>query len=253
MSRAAKFAGAAFLLPLVVVSLYLAAAFVGAHVKRAPAALAAAGSSQEIDIYITATALHADIVLPNIGAVRSRFSHLSETGLAIHDPRARYISLGWGSRAFYPVARDLTTITLSATLQAVMGDRSVIHAQMLSHIIERHHTRRISLSGDQFNRLLDFIDATFSRNKEEEVQLLHGVSFGFGDRFFEAEETFHIFRPCNIWVSDALAKSGLPVGLWTPTTYSLFRSLDHFGVLEPLQPRSTGTLSSAPHSDHEPS
>jgi hypothetical protein len=49
------------------------------------------------------------------------------------------------------------------------------------------------------------------------------------DGFFAAKDRFHLFRTCNVWLSDLLAKAGVPFGRWTPTPFAVRLAFRRFG------------------------
>jgi hypothetical protein len=47
--------------------------------------------------------------------------------------------------------------------------------------------------------------------------------------FYEANSHFSIFRTCNVWIAEVLRGAGVPMGIWTPTPYSVSLSRWWFG------------------------
>ena len=54
---------------------------------------------------------------------------------------------------------------------------------------------------------------------------MQGVTIGENDAFYEAVGLFNIFNPCNHWTKNVLRRTGVPLGIWTPTTQAFKLSL----------------------------
>lgn len=205
--------------------IYLGATYVGAALPGHPAwhggnGLGGAIPDEPNRIYLLTTLLHADFAIPVDDEVRARFAFLGEAGLPIDSPALRYLVFGWGSRAFYTATPSLVDIRPAPTLRAITGDDSVMHILPARDVSTLPDATAIHLPDGGFDRLLDFIQASF-QGKGSFLQ----SGYGFGDVFYAARGGFNIFRPCNIWVADGLRQAGIPTGAWTPTTQSLMLGL----------------------------
>ena len=218
-----------FIAIVAIVGGYLGATVIGAYFPRSPEhPTALIPTKDKREVYLLSSLLHADFVLPDDPYVFEKLGFLSEAGINFEHPGFRHLAIGWGSRAFYPLAAELNKVSVAATAKAVIGDRSVIHAVAFGEIAEPDGLLRITLSEKQFQSLIDFIAATFRKDDLEQAIWLEGVTHGYGDAFYEANGHFNIFNPCNIWIADALHHSGVNIGRWTPTTFSLHLSLGYF-------------------------
>jgi uncharacterized protein (TIGR02117 family) len=198
---------------------YLGAALVGAVVPLAPVAYSGAGASERI--YLIANWLHADFAIPVDDELRQRFAFLGTVaGMPISDPRLKYLVFGWGSRAFYTTAPTYADIRPGPTLQAVVGDRPVVHVRPAGDISSLVTAHALDLPPGGLNRLVDYIEDSFAGGSRS-PHLLAQAGYGFGDEFFLATGHFNIFNPCNVWVARGLRQAGLATGAWTPTTFSL--------------------------------
>ena len=144
------------------------------------------------------------------------------------NPNLKYLSYGWGSKAFYTTAGSYSDITASAVLKAVIGDQSVLRVVGLGDIKPNNEIVRLKINAQQYERMISSIEQSFRRQQGQTPIQLTGVHLEEGDAFFPATGNFNLFNPCNQWVNKVLHDAGIKVGKWTPTTQSLFLSLRYF-------------------------
>lgn len=211
---------------ILIVALYLAAAWWTAGIPR-PIASAPVQSGGERQIRLIQTLLHVDIAVPYDVDLLERFPALRGAGLPLDNPDLQYIAFGWGSKAFYTTAGQYSDIRPEAVFRAVTGDDAVMRVVAMGYLDpDAWDVATLSLNEDAYDAVLASIAKSFSAEPSSVGKPLAGLSIGPFDAFFEAEGHFHIFNPCNQWVGDVLHEAGVPVGRWTPTTYSLMRSLE---------------------------
>jgi len=125
-------------------------------------------------------------------------------------PAAIYFEFGWGDREYYPAPRK----TLGMTLGAALPSPAVMHVIGLDRLpatmfpgVERI---RLSLTENQFVRLVAYLDGGFDRRGAARVHPSgHGLyTFSL---FYPATGSFHLFNTCNTWVARALVAAGLPI------------------------------------------
>jgi uncharacterized protein (TIGR02117 family) len=205
-----------------IVAIYLAASLVGAVVPAEGKAQAAEGATARI--YLLTSLLHADIAIPADPALVERFGFVRDAEVPVDHPNLRYLVFGWGARAFYLQTRNLSDIRPVPTLKGIFGDRSVMHVLAATDVSKVPGAVAIDLPRGGLERLIAFIEASFAAPAGV-PQAIEGASYSDSDAFYEGVGGFHIFRPCNIWVADALRAAGLSTGAWTPTTFSLLLGL----------------------------
>ncbi|MEM7069417.1 MAG: TIGR02117 family protein [Pseudomonadota bacterium] len=211
---------AVLLLPILAVLLYLAAALVGGLI---PASFNQANTDDqrlEKPVYLVANALHADMAIPVNSLTLHKFEFLRDAGIPMDNPNLEYLIIGWGSKAFYTSTKEYSDMEFATIWQAATGDASVMHVGPAGDLRRVEDLIELEISEDGFARLVDFLRLSFFDENKKPV-LVEGASFGYGDVFYLGQGHFHIFNPCNVWVSKALAEAGVASGLWTPTTYSL--------------------------------
>ena len=210
---------------LLIIVAYLGATYVGALIPAYPP-VADGGGPQDTEpgkpdrIYLLTTLLHADFAIPVDDALRARFAFLREGGIPLDNPQLRYLVFGWGSLAFYTNTPTFADIRPGPTLRAITGDVSAMHVLPAKDVSGLDNATAVALPPGGYARLLDYIEASFDRERGGGQP-----GYGFGDAFFAARGGFNIFHPCNIWAANGLRRAGLATGAWTPTTHSLVLGL----------------------------
>jgi len=205
---------------------YLLASVIGALIPgsiETGADKSAPGEPRQI--YLLTNPLHADIAIPVDEDVLKRFGFLAQSGIEIAHPGLQYLVFGWGSREFYTTAGSYSDITLSATIKAITGDRSVMHVTPSGQIEKSDNSIAIDVGSAGFSRLLVFLRRSFINDAAGSPIWLEDKSHGYGDVFYQGVGDFNIFKPCNVWTGKALKIAGIQAGSWTPTTFGLKSAL----------------------------
>lgn len=203
-------------------ALYLAAAALGAALPAPPQTGRAPGTPERI--YLLTTLLHADIAVPLTPERRRRFGFLEADGLPLSSPSAKHLVFGWGSQAFYTATPRLADIRPGPLFAAITGDSAVMHVYLAGDLAAVRGVFAVDLPPGGTRRLLRFVETGF---EEDETGPLHlaGAAYGQSDAFYAGTGHFNLWRPCNIWVAEALRAAGLSTGRWTPTTRGLLLGL----------------------------
>nr|WP_296102558.1 TIGR02117 family protein [uncultured Agrobacterium sp.] len=176
-------------------------------------------------ILVLSNPIHTDIAVPADAELLSRFAFLRDADLEIDHPGLRYIVFGWGGRAFYTQTPTWADLRPMPVLKSLTLDRSVMHVALAGDIaLADPSVLPVDLSAPGYERLIDFIAASFSQADGEQVPL-PGQSYGKDDAFFEAEGWFNVLVGCNIWTAAALRQAGVSTGWWTPLPRLLTASL----------------------------
>ncbi|MCW1931639.1 TIGR02117 family protein [Pararhodobacter zhoushanensis] len=200
--------------PVLLILAYLAAGTLGGLMPGRTAELAPGGTNR---VLLVPGPIHTDILLPLDDSLMARFGYLEPAGVPLRDPRARWLVVGWGSRAFYTTAGSYADITAAAVWRAATGDSAVLRFDVWGGLPEAHGFTDLSLSDAQYGAMLDGIERAVG---PVAVAIAH-PGFTGTDAFFEATGYFTLFRTCNVWVGDLLRASGIRTGIWTPFTWSL--------------------------------
>ncbi|MFT5271183.1 MAG: hypothetical protein ACI85V_001199 [bacterium] len=206
-----------------IVLLYLLATIGGALV---PGPVAQVSGSKDTTIVLVAGTIHYDLLLPTDTATLQAFGFLEEVGMTIGD--ADWIVVGWGSRAFYTSTGTYADLDASVIWDAATGDSSVFRFD-LAYGDWTEVGSSVVISHEQLALLRGQILQDLDRDDAGGAVLIPGAALSATDVFYEANSHFSIFRTCNVWIAEVLRGAGVPMGIWTPTPYSVSLSRWWFG------------------------
>jgi len=179
-----------------------------------------------VEIGLIAGPIHYDLLLPLTPEIRSRFAFANKDGVAVDNPRAGWLLVGWGAREFYRAVGAYSDLDAAAVGKAITGDRAVVRLLALPAFdLQTVQARPVRLGPHGLNALLAHIERTMIRDSANQPVLSKAPGFSNNDAFYEAKGDFNIIHTCNDWISQTLRAAGRPMGVWTPTTLSVRTSL----------------------------
>ena len=176
-----------------------------------------------VTIYVASTAVHADLILPIVSDVIDWRAELPSAAFEDHADWATHVAIGWGDRGFYletPTWADLKASTAAKALLA--PSQTCLHVQYTTDRALSEATRRVTISDEQYTRLVRFIRSTFLLDDDGGPRTIPGVSYYGYDAFFEAHGTYHALNTCNSWIGRALQSAGVCTPWLTPLPRSVF-------------------------------
>jgi uncharacterized protein (TIGR02117 family) len=109
-------------------------------------------------ILVLTNPIHTDIAVPIDAAMLARFAFLAGAGLPVDHPEARWLVLGWGSRAFYIETPTWSDLKPGPVLSALTLDNSVMHVAISGAIDEKDTAvTSFGIGEAEFGRLVGFI------------------------------------------------------------------------------------------------
>ncbi|QFT91303.1 hypothetical protein FIU86_00485 [Roseovarius sp. THAF9] len=213
---------------LALICLYLVSAVAGALVPGPLSPNPSADGGPPIEIRMVAGPIHYDLLLPLTPRTQARFFHLEKAGLLLSDPKAEWLVIGWGSRAFYTHEGSYSDVPAATLWRAMTGDDAVLRADVIGPLPRGYDSPRLMLTPAQYSGLMTAILQQLAPNADDDATPLSALGFTDTDIFFEATGRFHIFRTCNTWISRTLRSAGIPFGAWTPTPYAVTLSHRRF-------------------------
>jgi len=195
-------------------AIYFIAAFIGALVPSSGADITQ-GETRNREIILARGGIHYDILLPLDDDTRIQFGFLSQTRLPLHS--GEWLSVGWGSEAFYTSTGTYTDIALGAVFKAVTLDRSVFRFEVYGALPDHPDLHRVPISDAQLNALR----ASIYNDLDMITIPIETEGFSETDVFFAAQGAFHLLQTCNVWVGQKMRAAGFDFGVWTPTPYAV--------------------------------
>lgn len=181
-------------------------------------------------ILLLSNPIHTDIALPNDAETRAEFAFLEADGLPVSLPGARYLSFGWGGRAFYLETPTWSELKLVPLLKGLTADSSAMHVALAGEIAEGEDAIPLHISEPRYRALLAHIKASFAESADGAPLRIPGSGYGDYDTFYEANGTFTALLGCNTWTSAGLRAAGIQTGFWNPLPSLLRASLRMHGA-----------------------
>lgn len=181
-----------------------------------------------IEVYVEASAVHTDLLLPAADAGWDWRKTLDFSDFAGADSSFEYVAFGWGDREFYLNTPTWGDLSIYLTLRALFWPTATImHVRLLAGPPPAGELiRRVRVSPVQYRQLCEYIDRTFRRQPDGPYLLIPGYSYGIRDRFYEGNGTYQLFFNCNNWTNAALKTAGVKTAQWAPFPQSVLYHLD---------------------------
>jgi uncharacterized protein (TIGR02117 family) len=181
---------------------------------------------QGVDVWVETNGVHTDFVVP----VRTQAIDWTQTvpreAFDEVDAGVQWVAIGWGDRGFYLEVPDWDHLSLRVAVTATFGlGSAAMHVTYMRWPPDEQYARRVTLTEPQYRDLVDFLSASFARDAAGRARVIDHPGYTKRDRFFEATGTYSLFRTCNSWTGEGLARAGVRTGLWTPFADDVMRPL----------------------------
>lgn len=203
-----------------IILFYLLAAFVMSRITISEEQ----NTSNEMDMYILTNGIHSDIVVPVITEQRNWFDHITHLDNKTDKSEYKYLAVGWGDKGFYLNTPTWDQLKASTALKAVFGiSGTAVHATYYKGMIESPTCKKISISKDQYSRLINFLDESLEKNSNGKIMYIETTSTkSDSDGFYEATGRYSMLYTCNTWTNQALKACGQKACLWTAFQEGIF-------------------------------
>jgi uncharacterized protein (TIGR02117 family) len=130
---------------------------------------------------------------------------------------ADYLFVGYGHRAFYLETESWADLSLGLAANAAFGGgATLVHVDHVRAPGEGPEQRALTLSREEYRRLVAFVRKRFALDAAGRTIPLLGRGYGEHDMFYEAEGGYSLWLTCNEWTGRALRAAGVRMGFWTP-------------------------------------
>jgi conserved hypothetical protein len=211
-----------FVFLIALILLYLTAAVVLTLIPSGHATSVENG----VTIFIRTNGVHTDFVLPANRTEVDWTQYIKKENFKyIYDPE--YITFGWGDKGFYIETPEWSDLKASTAFKALFFlSTTAMHVSYLSEepALDKD-CRKLVLSEYQYNKLIEYILASFKKDKAGNVILIPGKGYSSNDNFYEANGTYSLFKTCNSWLNIGLKRIGVKTATWAPFDKCIFYHL----------------------------
>ena len=181
-------------------------------------------TKEEITIYILTNGVHTDLVVPVKSILYDWSSHVQYCNTVSKDSNYQYLAMGWGNKGFYLETPEWKDLKASVAFKAAFGlSATAIHATYYKKMEEGERCRKIKISLQQYQQLIQYITNSFQQDKEGHfMPIVTNAVYGKDDAFYEATGHYSLLYTCNTWANQGLKKSGQKCCLWTPFDTGIF-------------------------------
>ncbi|MEL7499395.1 MAG: TIGR02117 family protein [Planctomycetota bacterium] len=179
--------------------------------------------AEGVDVFVLSGAFHSDIIFPIQHSTIDWRTRFPESDFELDTKLATHIGIGWGDRNFYlhtPTWNDLKFSTAANAL--LWPSETVTHISMISEPIVGTSIRRVRVSTEDYEAMVDHVLSSFAKNETGNFEMIPGFSYTGNDAFYRGTGSYHVFRTCNCWVGETMRAGGIKCGWFTPLPRSVF-------------------------------
>jgi len=174
-----------------------------------------------VPIYILSNGIHTDIVAPIKNNQIDWTTYVSPLETKSQSSQYSWVAFGWGNKGFYLETPTWAELKFSVALNAILGlSETAMHVTFHQSLKENQRCKKVFISDKEYSLLIHNIKKQFL---EEKPNRIPNASYGNDDSFYDAKETYSLFKTCNSWANTALKRSGIKACLWTPIDKPILR------------------------------
>ncbi len=182
-------------------------------------------SEGDICIYVQSNGVHTDVCLP-VKTSQLDWLDFIPVDVFPEDIPKEYIVIGWGDKGFFLDTPTWAELKVSTALNAaLLPSSTAMHVEFKEEPkVDKNH-RRVYLNTEDYASMIQFIKASF-RLQSSTVDLIPNSGYTKYDKFFEANNSYHLFRTCNTWTNDALKAANVKTGIFALFPNGILSHLD---------------------------
>lgn len=176
-----------------------------------------APTADGVEITVTSTEIHADLVLPLRNSTMDWRPLFPAGDFAGDVGFATRVAFGWGNKEFYVDTRTYADLKAGTVFRAVFWPSATcMHVEMWDDADTRPGARTVRISHEQYRRLVEHVLGTFRRDEGGRFLPIKGGAYGANDAFYHANGSYHALNTCNCWAGRGLKAAGVRTGWFTP-------------------------------------
>jgi uncharacterized protein (TIGR02117 family) len=178
---------------------------------------------KEVEIFIKTNGVHTDIVVPIQNEIKDWRKEIKFSHTKSQDSIMNYLAFGWGDKGFYLDTPEWADLKFSTAFKAATGlSTTAMHTTFYKTMIENESCKKVIISQENYQKLVNYISNSFLRDSKQQVQWLSGHSYSKNDAFYNANGRYSLFKTCNSWANSSLKESNQKAAFWTPYDGGIF-------------------------------
>ncbi len=169
---------------------------------------------QNKSIFLNSNGIHLDLILPLENVNDALLDHL------VVKEDEKYLSFGWGERAFYLETPTWGDLTFYNACQALLWESSSL-MHVTRYASKKNQWVEIKVSSGQLEKLNEYLCNSFTVNEAGEKALLDEPGYTPFDNFYASNESYSCLNTCNSWANEAFIAADLDACYWTPFDFGL--------------------------------
>ncbi len=167
----------------------------------------------EVQIFVQSNGVHTDVCLP-VHTQEMNWLDFVPIDVYPEDADCEYITIGWGDKGFFMDTPTWAELKVSTALNAaLLPSDAAMHVAYTGLPLEDTYRKSVFLSSAQYRKLVRFVKSSFLL-RHDVVDLLAHEGYTPYDRFYEANNSYHLFNTCNSWTNSALKSAGVRTGIF---------------------------------------
>lgn len=186
---------------------YLCVALIGGTI-----ATGTINNNQEIKVYIASNGIHTDICMPTLTELKDWTNFISTKPFETQNKD--YIKIGWGDKGFFLDTPTWSELKASTAINAaLLPSNTAMHVAYIREPQKSESCRAVTLNFYNYKKLINHIESSFE-TRDRKILLIHGKGYSNNDNFYEAINSYHLFRTCNSWTNEALKSANVKTGIY---------------------------------------
>ena len=171
-----------------------------------------------IDIYVRSSGIHTELCMPVHSGIINWNNFIPVDPYGESQTHA-FIAIGWGDKGFFIDTPDWKDLKASTAFNAAfLPSSSAMHVMyceepQIALNKDGYNSVKVHLSKKQYKKLVRYVKSTFQKSNGK-VDLIADKGYTESDNFYEANDSYHMYRTCNIWTNEALKAANVRTGLF---------------------------------------
>lgn len=170
-----------------------------------------------IMVYVGGDGYHSELILPLKNEYMDWEGIINKNDFDSAGADRQWISFGFGEQDFHEQNRSwehMNYLTAFKSLCA-LGKPVMYVALEQDYPFKRKFCRRVYLTRNQYQKLVAYIQNSFSQNNGTQCAPIESSGTRPSERLYESNQEFSFFKTCNTWTNNGLKAVGYKTGVWT--------------------------------------